>query len=173
MTYVAFIRGVGPENPNMHGHKLRDFFEKLGFKNVRTLLSSGNVIFESDPIDNKLLENRIEEKLPEMLGFSKTTIVRSYDQLRDMFDSNPFEGVQDTPTSRLNVTFLKVGKEVFTVIDMINSKTTQIMSGLEKKYGKEITTRTLKTVEKVLKKIESSEKSDGNANNLRVVKLKK
>ncbi len=40
MKYVAFIRGVGPENPNMHGAKLKWFFEELGFKKVQTVLSN-------------------------------------------------------------------------------------------------------------------------------------
>jgi|GEM_PF-2527048 len=40
MKYVAFIRGVGPENPNMHGDKLTQFFEELGFSNVQTVISS-------------------------------------------------------------------------------------------------------------------------------------
>ncbi|HET9946478.1 MAG TPA: DUF1697 domain-containing protein [Patescibacteria group bacterium] len=154
MKQVAFIRGIGPENPNMHGAKLKEFFEKLGFKNVKTLLSSGNVLFESEKVNRSLLESLIEENLPKMLGFSRITIVRSYDDLKKIVTSDPFKGVEDAPTSRLNVTFLKKGGEIFTVIDTINTGTTKIMSDLEKKYGKDITTRTLKTVTRVIKKME-------------------
>jgi len=158
MKYVAFIRGVGPENPNMHGHKLKEFFEVLGFKNVSTLLSSGNVLFESDQEDKKALEDLIEDQLPKILGFSKTTIVRTYEQLKNMFTANPFKGVQDVPTSRLNVTFLKNGKEVFSSIDTVHIGTVKIMAALEKKHGKEITTRTWKTVAKIINKFEEGQK---------------
>ncbi len=157
MKYAAFIRGVGPENPNMHGDKLKCFFEKLGFKNVKTLLSSGNVIFESNVKNNSSLEKLIEKNLPKMLKFSRTTIIRDYDELKKIFNSDPFKGADDFPTSRLNVTFLKNGKEVFTVIDTVNMGTTKVMASLEKKYGKEITTRTWKTVVKVIKKMEEVE----------------
>ena len=158
MKYVAFIRGVGPENPNMHQDKLKKFFESLGFTNVKVLLSSGNVTFESSKENGKSLENQIEENLPKMLGFKKATIVRSYDELKRVFNSDPFHGTQDTPTSRLNVTFLKNGKEVFSSIDTVNIGTVKIMATLEKQHGKEITTRTWKTVGKVLKKMEENEK---------------
>ncbi len=153
MKYVAFIRGVGPENPNMHGDKLKWFFEKLGFKNVKSLLSSGNVIFESNEQDIKEIEKSVEKNLPKMLNFSRTTIVRSEIELKKMLDTNPFEGKQDLPASRFNVTFLKNGGEIFSVIDTVGTGTTKIMAELEKKYGKEITTRTWKTVEKVIKKM--------------------
>lgn len=153
MKYAAFIRGIGPGNPNMHGNKLKDFFEKLGFQNVKTLLSSGNVIFDSREQNKKVLEKNIEEKLPKILKFSRSTIIRSHDELKKIFDSDPFKGKQDLPTSRFNVTFLKKGGEIFSVIDTVNTGTVKIMAALEKKYGKEITTRTWKTVEKVIKKM--------------------
>lgn len=159
MKYAAFIRGIGPENPNMHGDKLKDFFEKLGFTNVQTLLSSGNVIFESGIKDRKYLEDLIEKQLPKMLGFSRSTIIRSYDELNHIFSKDQFEGKEDLPTSRLNVTFLKSGKEVFSVIDTVNLGTTKIMAALEKKHGKEITTRTWKTVGKIIKKMEEGKET--------------
>lgn len=154
MKYVAFIRGIGPENPNMHQDKLKDFFEKLGFANIKVLLSSGNVVFESEEKSNRLLENLIEDELPHILGFSRTTIVRSYQEIKKILSSDPFKGVEDLPTSRLNVTFLKNGKEVFTVIDTVNMGITKIMASLERQYGKEITMRTYKTVARVMKKME-------------------
>lgn len=40
-TYVALLRGIVPLNPNMRNEKLRGVFEKLGFTNVRTVISSG------------------------------------------------------------------------------------------------------------------------------------
>lgn len=160
MKYAAFIRGVGPANPNMHQDKFNEFFKKLGFKNVITLQSSGNVIFESDEEDKKSLENLIESRLPQELGFSRTTIIRNREELKDIILSNPFNGAQDLPNSRLNVTFLKNGGEVFSIIDTVNVGTTKTMASLEKKYGKEITMRTWKTVERIIKKMEESQQNN-------------
>lgn len=41
--YVAFLRGVSPMNAKMAD--LKKCFETLDFKDVKTVLSSGNVVF--------------------------------------------------------------------------------------------------------------------------------
>lgn len=172
--YVALLRGIAPLNPNMRNEKLRGVFEKLGFANVKTVISSGNVVFESPSRSVRKLEGSIEKALPEELGFKSTTIIRSRSQLQQLVDKNPFEGMEHSQKSSLNVTFLKhktkiaveflhkVDNRAYTllgmydgaicsVIDLTSSKTPDLMLRLEKKFGKEITTRTWKTVERILK----------------------
>jgi uncharacterized protein (DUF1697 family) len=153
MKYVALLRGIGPLNPNMRNNKLRGLFEDLGFKNVQTIISSGNVLFESSSANAKALESKIEKALPQKLGFKSTTIIRSDKQLQKLIKSDPFKGKNDTSKSRLNVTFLKKGGEVFSVIDLTNTRTPEVMLKLEKEHGKEITTRTWKTVGRIAKKL--------------------
>lgn len=153
MKYIAFIRGVGPENPNMHGSKLKSFFEELGLKNVQTVISSGNVIFESEELDQIDLEKLIEDNLPKKLNFSRAVIIRNYNQLQNLFHSDPFQGKEDTPNSRLNVTFLKNGGEIFSIIDPDSKKTPEVMRQIEKENGKQITMRTWKTIRKIIKRI--------------------
>ncbi|HYM65077.1 MAG TPA: DUF1697 domain-containing protein [Candidatus Sulfotelmatobacter sp.] len=154
MKYAAFIRGVGPENPNMHGAKLKEFFEDLGFTNVHAVISSGNVVFETDKKGDINLEKFIEENLPIKLGFTRAVIIRSQNELKDLVKADHFKGVKDSPTSKLNITFLKKGGEVFTIINPEVKGTTKVMYDLEKQYGKDVTTRTLGTIEKILKKME-------------------
>jgi uncharacterized protein (DUF1697 family) len=153
MIYLALLRGIGPLNPNMRAEKLREFFESLGFKNVQTVIATGNILFESNVTDSKKLEEKIETALPKKLGFTSTTIVRSRDYIKKLVDAKPFGKTLDTPNSRLNVTFLKRGGEEFSIIDTTSTKTPDIMRQLEKKHGKEITTRTWKTIDKILKKL--------------------
>jgi len=172
-TYVALLRGIAPTNPNMRNDKLRGVFEKLGFENVKTVISSGNVLFESPSRSRRKLEESIEKALPEELGFKSTTIIRSQGQIQKLVDKNPFQGMEHSQTSSLNVTFLKKkGKTdikfphkiedrdyellgmydgaICSVIDLTSSKALDLMVFLEKKLGKEITTRTWKTVERIL-----------------------
>jgi len=172
--YVALLRGIGPSNPNMRNDKLREFFEKQGFANVKTVISSGNLVFESPTRNAKKLEETIEKMLPKQLGFTSTTIIRSKVQLQHLVEKNPFEGMEHSQKSSLNVTFLKnktsadvkfpykVDNRDYTllemydgaicsVVDLTSSKTPDLMVWLEKKFGKEITTRTWKTVERLLK----------------------
>lgn len=53
LTYVAFLRGI-----NVSGHKklnmkdLVQLFENLSFKNIKTYIQSGNVIFQSNSNNN-------------------------------------------------------------------------------------------------------------------------
>ena len=59
--YVAFLRGI-----NVGGHvlikmaDLKKAFEMMGFENVRTILASGNVVFEYDQTDKKALTKKVE-----------------------------------------------------------------------------------------------------------------
>jgi uncharacterized protein (DUF1697 family) len=151
---MAFIRGVGPENPNMHGAKLKEFFEGLGFTNVGTVISSGNVIFESEKKNQKDLEKFIQDNLPLKLGFSRAVIIRDHDYLNKIFNSDPFNKRQDLPSSRLNVSFIKKGGEVYSIINPNAQGTPAIMRNLEKQHGKDITMRTWKTIGRILKRME-------------------
>lgn len=172
--YVALLRGIAPTNPNMRNDRLRSVFEKLGFEKVKTVISSGNVIFESPSRSIKALEERIELAFPEELGFRSTTIIRSREQIRKIVDQSPFQGLEHSQKSSLNVTFLKRKSKIdlnfpypvdnrdytllgmydgaiCSVIDLTSAKTPDLMTWLEKQFGKEITTRTWKTVERILK----------------------
>jgi uncharacterized protein (DUF1697 family) len=176
--YAALLRGIGPGNPNMRNDKLRGVFEDLGFTNVQSVISSGNVIFESNKTDISALEAAVEQALPKKLGFNSTTIIRSQEQLEKLVKANPFKDLVHGPSSYLLVTFFKnstkinfklpyqpankpyevigmVDNTLFTVTDNTILKTTDLMTWLEKEFGKQISSRTWKTVHRILKKLES------------------
>src|SRR4051812_30410175 len=94
ISYAAFLRGIMPTNPNMRNEKLRGVFESLGFSNVQTVISSGNVIFESTSKDKDVakLEITIEKALTAKLGINSTTIIRSKNDLEKLIASDPFKG---------------------------------------------------------------------------------
>jgi uncharacterized protein (DUF1697 family) len=169
--YVALLRGIGPLNPNMRNEKLRSVFENLGFANVKTVISSGNVIFESDNSDAAAIEQQLETAWPIQLGFRSSTIVRTSEQLHDIIAADFFKGYQHDKKTYLTVTFLKHKKPItkwigrgykiiaadsytiYAVVDLSAAKTPDLMLRLEKLVGKEITTRTWKTVERLYKAV--------------------
>ncbi len=158
-TYVALLRGIGPANPNMKGEKLREVFESLGFKNVATVIASGNVVFSSPSANEAALEAKIEKALPVQLGFKSTTIIRSETQLRQLVKKNPFKGIKDEKPNYLVVTFFKDRKkELCSVIDLSDATNAGggFMVKLERAHGKALTTRTWKTVGRILKKMDES-----------------
>jgi len=157
ITYVALLRGVMPMNPNMKSERLKGLFESLGFENVSTVIASGNVVFDSPSSDTGALEAKIERALPEQLGFKSTTIIRSCEELERLVKTNPFKGIKDEKPNYLVVTFFKDRrKELCTVIDLSAGRTPDFMRTQEKAHGKEITTRTWKTVDRILKKMGSA-----------------
>jgi uncharacterized protein (DUF1697 family) len=173
-VHVASLRGVGPANPATRNDRLRAAFTALGFTAVRTVISSGNVVFEAhgDP-DADELEARIEQGLPEHLGISIVTIVRSRERLRALVDSDPFAGVPDVPGTVLNVTFVKrppavdlayphrpdgkpytlLGLQdgaICSVVPSAGPGTGDLMTWLERRFGKQITTRTYRSARRIL-----------------------
>jgi uncharacterized protein (DUF1697 family) len=154
--YAALLRGIMPTNPNMRNEKLRNVFETLGFSHVQTVISSGNVLFESKSKNTAELENKIEKALFENLGFRSATFIRSRKDLEDLIKKDPFEGREHSKSSYLLVTFLK--KKPFLIFNNVNlasPRTPDIMRNIDKDHGKENTTRTWKTVERIVKKMSS------------------
>ncbi len=169
MRYVALLRGIGPINPNMRNEKLRGVFEALGFGNVATVITTGNVVFDADTDDAAAIEDTVEAAWPERLGFRSTTIVRSADELHDLIDAAPFGDLAHGAVTSLDVTFLKhegdLGVELpytpdggaFTVLCDAGRALCTVSTGnrpefprlFERRLGKEITTRTWRTVERI------------------------
>ncbi len=86
---------------------LRRVFESLGFKHVQTVISSGNVLFETDSADVSSLERRIEQALEKERGHRSSVNIRTKEELEALVASDPFRDVVITPKTRQYVTFLK------------------------------------------------------------------
>lgn len=170
VAYVGLLRGIAPMNPKMRNAELRRVFESLGFDDVRTVISSGNVLFASPDRSAVRLEARIEEALHDHLGAPCTTMLRTRRQIDDLAGSGAFDQYDDGPAGRCNVTFLKRrpppsqeppdvgpgsvlvavrGREVLTAVDMTGPSTPIVMARLEQAYGTDMTTRTWKTVHRI------------------------
>ncbi|MFT3957098.1 MAG: DUF1697 domain-containing protein [Piscinibacter sp.] len=164
--YVAFLRGVSPVNASMPA--LKACFEAAGFSNVRTLLSSGNVVFDARSSSPAALERRAEKAMQSTLGHCFDTIVRSAEDLQALVEADPFAAFELAPSAKRVVTFLRsppaskpalpihqdgasilalTGSEVFCAY-VPSPKGPVFMSLLERTFGKGITTRTLDTVRK-------------------------
>jgi uncharacterized protein (DUF1697 family) len=100
--YAAFLRGVNLGKRTVKSAELKTAFEAMGFTDVKTLLASGNVLFDAK--SGKGLKDKIEAGLKEQFGFAIGTVLRSIDELRKMVASDPYGGVVAGDAANLQVT---------------------------------------------------------------------
>ena len=64
MRYIALLRGINVGGKNkIKMIELKNLFEVLNFRNIKTYIQSGNVIFDSEPTDVIELAIQIQEKI--------------------------------------------------------------------------------------------------------------
>jgi uncharacterized protein (DUF1697 family) len=148
---------------------LKGAFEAAGFTEVRTVISSGNVVFDARRASESSLEQRSEKAMAEHLGQAFLTIVRPVEMLREMLASDPYLEFGLDPSAKRIVTFLRDeptvkmvlpveqdgarlvalrGRELFSAY-LPSPKGPVFMTLIERTFGKELTTRTWDTVGKV------------------------
>jgi uncharacterized protein (DUF1697 family) len=107
-TYIALLRGV-----NVGGHAkvamadLRDLLTGLGFRDVRTLLQSGNVVFRGDQESPVELEGLLEAEAASHLGRRIDFLVRTADEWGEIVARNPFPDEAERDPGHLVVMCLK------------------------------------------------------------------
>jgi uncharacterized protein (DUF1697 family) len=99
--YGAFLRGVNLGKRTVKSAELKAAFEAMGLTDVKTLLASGNVLFDSKP--GKSLQAKIENGLAEAFGFPVGTVLRSMDELEAMVAADPFKGEVESEAQKLYV----------------------------------------------------------------------
>jgi uncharacterized protein (DUF1697 family) len=165
--YAAFLRGVMPTNAKMPD--LKNAFEAAGFSDVRTLLSSGNVVFGATSASEAALQRKAEAAMTKKLGRTFLTVVRPIDTLREMLASDPYAAFRLPAGAKRIVTFLRErpaskitlpaevdgarilavsGSHVFSAY-LPTPRGPVFMTLIEKTFGSELTTRTWDTVAKV------------------------
>jgi len=107
MVVVALLRGinVGPHH-RIRMEPLRDVFESLGFRDVKTLLQSGNVLFRTTARDLGRLTGRIEDAFEKEFGFRAAVFLRGVVEMRDVVAANPFAQRAGLDPAKLAVSFL-------------------------------------------------------------------
>lgn len=164
--HVAFLRGVSPMNAKMP--ELKRCFEQAGFGNVRTVLSSGNVVFDARAASEQALARRIEAAMAKHLDRTFYTIVRSTRALDALIVSDPYAAFRLPEHAKRVVTFLRepCKENVALPAEIDGARILAVASGeiftayvpqpgnpvfmrlIEKTFGGEITTRTWDTVKK-------------------------
>jgi uncharacterized protein (DUF1697 family) len=169
--YVAFLRGVNVGGVNLKMAEVAKAFEDVGFTNVRTVLASGNVLFDSDE-NVDAVRKKAEKTLRDTFGYDAWVLAYDIKTVAAISKAYPFD--REVEGHHSYVTFvtdpavldelaarakqagpdekIKPGKGVIYwqvprgTLDTTIGKTMGM-----KRYKSSTTTRNLRTLEKVLK----------------------
>jgi uncharacterized protein (DUF1697 family) len=104
--HVALLRGINVGRAKRVAMAdLRRLVQNLGFSDVRTLLNSGNVVFDAPASASRKAAGRIEEALVGRLKVSARVTVLTADEVATVVAGNPLLHVMTDP-SRLLVAVL-------------------------------------------------------------------
>jgi uncharacterized protein (DUF1697 family) len=108
MKHVALLRAVNLAGVNKIGMAdLRDLLVGLGFPDARTLLNSGNVVFDGGSQPTAALEQMLERAAAKKLGLETSFFVRTAKEWQAIIDANPFPREAKTDPSHLLAVLLK------------------------------------------------------------------
>ena len=171
--HVALLRGVNVNGITIKSADLKALFVELGFGAVRTVLASGNVLFDTDESDAGALRTRIEQALRKRFGYDAWIVLLTQKTVAEMAAGYPFERIDEerhpyivfgsdasmldeivekADTVDADVEQLKRGKGVlYWQCPRGESLDTPVAKLLAKtRYKSSTTTRNLRTVEKLL-----------------------
>ena len=172
MTHIALLRAINVGGHTVSMERLRGLFAELGYTNVRTLIASGNVVFDAGARKPGLLETAIEKHLGRSLGFDVSTFVRTPDDIAAIVGHAPFPRATVERAHALWIAFLKSppnadaarkvaalrcdtddfhvhGREVYWLRRVTSSDSKIAGSHLERALGAPLTARNITTVTKL------------------------
>jgi len=104
--YIALLRGVNVGGNILKMERLRELCAKLGAKEARSYLQSGNVVFEAQQTASHW-EQALEKKLAGESRLPVSVIVRTAAEMARVLAGNPFLKEKGIESARLAVTFLQ------------------------------------------------------------------
>ncbi len=153
---------------NAKNMELKHAFEGAGLTDVKTVLSSGNVVFNARAKSETALVRQAEAAMAKHLGRTFYTIVRPARVLQDLIEADPYAMFHLSANAKRVVTFLREpskaklslplvsdgvrilatnGREIF-IAYAPNPRGPVFMTLIEKTFGVNVTTRTWDTVRK-------------------------
>ncbi|RAV06081.1 pyridoxamine 5-phosphate oxidase [Mycolicibacterium sp. GF69] len=170
--YVAFLRGVNVGGVNLKMADVARAFEDAGFSSVRTILASGNVLFESNS-GTDAVRRKSERTLRDTFGYDAWVLAYPVDAVAAISRAYPFE--REVAGHHSYVTFVtdeQVLDELATLAEdaraeeriergdgviywqvpksaTLDSTIGKTMS--KKRYKSSTTTRNLRTLDKILR----------------------
>jgi uncharacterized protein (DUF1697 family) len=118
-TFVALLRGVNVgKAKRVPMEVLRSLLSDLGYTEVKTLLNSGNAIFQATDTSGSAHAKAVARAIWEHLAIDVPVIVKSGEQLAAIVNENPFAQVA-TNHSRVLVAFTQEARGLATLENIV------------------------------------------------------
>lgn len=169
--HIALLRAINVGGRTVKMDHLRELFAELGFRNVATLIASGNVTFDATTAEVAKLESKIERHLQTRLGFLSETYLRSRSDLEAVIAHTAYPAATVKSAHALWIAFMKKeptraaidalmaarcstedfhvhGREVYWLRRATSSES-QFKGSLDKILGMPVTARNITTVRRL------------------------
>lgn len=104
MKWAAMLRGINLGKRQLVKADLIGAVKDAGYADARTLLASGNVVFEAGDADPVTIERKLHEAVEARTGIKSEVFVRNLAQLEKVIAANPFPEVgRDRPSQLLTI----------------------------------------------------------------------
>ena len=111
MIYVALLRGINVGGNNkIKMVDLKRVFESLGFKNVKTYLHSGNIIFQAPKESQTILALKIEARIHTVFDLKIPVLIKNQEDLASIIEALPVNW-ENNATMKSDVLFLLTSRE--------------------------------------------------------------
>ena len=114
---IALLRGVNVGGITVKSAQLADVFRQLGYTDVRTVLASGNVLFDG-PGSPSTQTAAIERALSDEFGYTARVIVTDQPTVAAVVDAFPFAEVDERQPY---VLFTEKPSDIPTLFDLAGS----------------------------------------------------
>jgi uncharacterized protein (DUF1697 family) len=173
MKWAAMLRGINLGKRQLKSAELKAVVEGMGFTEVKTILASGNVVFEAGDAKPEVLEQELHAALEKATGLKSEVFVRNRAQLAALVAANPLpeeakerpsflvvsfhrDAVDEAAIDRLAASYdgpermVVVGRELFTDFPDGQGRSNLIPALQKAKLSQANTGRNWNTVQKLL-----------------------
>ena len=85
------LRGINVSGKNLiKMDALQEMYKNLGYKNAKTFIQSGNVIFQSEEDNISALTSKISLTIQDVFSLNIPVVVKEKSVLTDIYTENPF-----------------------------------------------------------------------------------
>ena len=105
MKWAAMLRGINLGKRQLKSAELKAVVEGMGFTEVKTILASGNVVFEAGDAKPEAIERDLHTALEKAMGLKSEVFVRNRVELAALVEANPFADEARERPSFLVVSF--------------------------------------------------------------------